>query len=449
MEQLSHRGHARAVLALGGPLIGSHLAQVALHVTDTLMLGWYGVGALAAAVLATSVFLVVFLMGSGFAWAVMPLVAAAAGAGADAEVRRAARMGMWLSILYGIACFPLMWFSGGLLELLGQAPATAGMAQAYLRIAVLGMVPALLVMVLKSYLAALERTQVVLWVTLAAVAVNAALNWALIFGNWGAPELGVRGAAVTTVLVQLVCFALLAGYAIWLPELRVHMLFHRFWRSDWQAFTRVFRLGWPIGLTNLAESGLFTASALMIGWIGTRELAAHGIAMEIITMIFMIHLGLSNAATIRAGRAFGQGQGAELRRGARVAVVLSLAVALMAVVLFILMPAPLVALFLSRQEPDRVAIIATGSALLLAAGVFQLADATQVMAMGLLRGVQDTRVPMVIAAISYWLVGIPASYILGFPLGLGAQGVWLGLALGLSLAALFLMRRFWRGAKAL
>ena len=274
----AHLSHARALLVLGLPLIGSHVAQFILHLTDTVMLGWYGILPLAAGVLGGSSFFTVFIMGSGFAKAVMPMVASANATGDERQVRRLARMGLWLSTLFAALTYPVFWWSGPILLALGQEPEVASLAQDYLRIAGLGMGPALLVMVLKSYLAALERTQVVLWITVAAAAINAALNWALIFGHWGAPELGVQGSAIATISVQLASLAMIGVYAASLPSLAKYHLFQRFWRPDWPGFRAVFRLGWPMGLTALAESGLFQASALMMGWIGTTALAAHGIA---------------------------------------------------------------------------------------------------------------------------------------------------------------------------
>ncbi|THD82194.1 MATE family efflux transporter [Aliigemmobacter aestuarii] len=440
--------HARAILVLGLPLIGSHLAQFGLHVTDTIMLGWYGVLPLAAGVLGASTFFVVFILGSGSAKAVLPLVATAHGQDDDVQVRRVTRMGLWQSAMFGVICYPLFWWSAPVLLALGQKPDVAALASDYLRIAGLGMIPALWVMVLKSYLAAMGRTQVVLWVTVAAVFVNAALNWALIFGNWGAPELGVLGSAVATVAVQVFSVVILCAYAALLPSLRRFQLFVRFWRADWPAFAQVFRLGAPMALTGLAESGLFHASALMMGWIGTVELAAHGIALEITALTFMVHVGLSNAVTVLTGRAYGAGDAAGLRLGAKVAIVMSLAFAGVTVLLFLLLPEPMIAVFLDDADPDRAAILAIGTTLLACAALFQLADAAQVMALGLLAGVQDTRVPMIYAAISYWLIGIPVSYALAFPLGLGPAGLWLGLVVGLACAAASLMARFWRRAPA-
>jgi multidrug resistance protein, MATE family len=443
-KTLTTTTHARETLVLGLPLIGSHLAQMALHVTDTVMVGWYGVVPLAAVVLGASSFFIVYVVGSGFAKAVMPMVAAALGRGDETQVRRDTRMGLWLSIAYGIVVFPVFWWSEPILLALGQNPEVSAIAQDYMRIVGFGMVPALAVTVLQSYLSALHRTQVVLWVTLAAVGLNIAVNWALIFGNWGFPELGARGAAVATVSVQIMSLVVLSLYAHFLPALRRFHLFQRFWRPDWHAMGLVWRLGVPIGLTGLAEGGMFQASALMMGWIGTVELAAHGIALEVAALTFMMHVGISSAATIRVARFDGQGDRGALRQAAKVAVVISLGVAALSVALFLAVPERIVALFLDLAKPESAAILAYGTVLLMLAALFQLADGMQVMALGLLRGVQDTRVPLVLAAVSYWLIGIPCSYVLAFPMGYGGPGLWLGLVVGLFCAAGSLMWRFWR-----
>ena len=428
---------------LGLPLIGSHLAQMALHVADTVMMGWYGVTELAAVVIASSSFFVVFILGSGFAQAVMPLVAASLGEGDETQVRRDTRMGLWLSILYGVASYPLFWWSEPILLALGQQPEVAALGQDFLRVAGFGMIPALLVMALKSYLAALSRTQMVLWVTMAALALNVAVNWFLIFGNGGAPELGVVGAAIASLSVQILSFVLLALYAGFLPDLRRFRLWQRFWRADWVALRRVFRLGWPIGMTGLAESGLFQASALMMGWIGTVELAAHGIAMQAAALAFMVHLGLSNAITVRTGYFDGAGDAVALRDGALVGIGLSLIIGMVMVAGFLIYPAQIVAIFLDMTQPESAQIVAFGTILMALAALFLIMDAMQVIALGLLRGVQDTRVPMWLAAVSYWGIGIPCSYVLAFPLGLGGVGLWLGLVVGLLFAASLLMARFW------
>lgn len=438
---MTYPQHARAILVLGLPLVGGHLAQMAIGVTDTVMLGWYSVEALAAVTLGSTYFFVLFIFGSGFAWAVMPMVASYAAEGDETGLRRATRMGLWLSLGFALVALPLMIWSEPILRLIGQGDVVVRGASAYLEIAGFGIVPALLVMVLKSYLAALERTQVVLWITVLAAVVNGAANYALIFGNWGAPELGIRGAAIASIVTQTVSLIGVVLYArLSLPE---HAIFQRLWRADPQMIVRVFMLGWPIGLTSLSEVGLFAASAMMMGWLGTVPLAAHGIAVQLAAITFMVHLGLANVATIRAGNAFGRHDPLQMERGGKMVTALSLGFATATIVLYLSVPEMLLSLFMQEDDPQRLEILAIGVGLLAMAALFQLVDGAQVIALGLLRGVQDTRMPMIFAAVSYWGVGIPCSYLFGFVLGFEGIGVWLGLVVGLALAAVLLSVRFW------
>ncbi len=440
-EAMTYGGHARAILVLGLPLIGGHLGQIAIGVTDTVMLGWYAVEALAAVTLASTYFFTVFLLGSGFAMAVMPMVASYVAEEDDTSIRRATRMGMWLSLGFAVLVLPMLLRAEPILLLLGQKPDVAADAARYLLWAGIGMVPALMVMVLKSYLAALERTQVVFWITVVAAVTNGLANYALIFGNWGAPELGLVGAAIASVSTQVVSLiGVLAYVRFVVPQ---HQMFVRFWRSDLQMLTRVFQLGWPIGLTMLSESGLFALSALMMGWLGTIPLAAHGIAVQLAAITFMVHLGLANVATIRAGNALGRRDLPHMARGAIMVTALSVAFAALTIVGFLIWPDQLISLFMQKDEPARVEILAIGVGLLAMAALFQLVDGAQVVGLGMLRGVQDTRAPMFIAAFSYWVIGAPASYLFGFTLGWGGIGVWGGLVLGLGAAAILLNGRFW------
>ncbi|MDU9003862.1 MATE family efflux transporter [Sedimentitalea todarodis] len=438
---MTYPGHIKAILVLGLPLVGGHLAQFAIGLVDTVMLGWYGVNELAAVTLASTYFFVLFILGGGFALAVMPMVAAAEASGDEISVRRSTRMGLWLSLAYALLVMPLMIWSRPILQLLGQEPLVAQLAAEYLRVACWGIIPALLVMVLKSYLAALERTQVVLWVTLTAAVTNGVVDYMLIFGNWGAPELGLFGAALASLVTQMISLIAIVAYAAWrLPD---HQIFLRLWRPDWEMMGRVFRLGVPIGLTLVSEVGLFAASALMMGWLGTLSLAAHGIVVTVASATFMVHLGLCNVATIRAGNAYGRQDRAHMARGAIAVTGLSLVFAVLTMIVFVLAPVPLLSAFMEADNPYRPEILEIGVMLLAVAALFQLVDGAQAMALGLLRGVQDTKVPMVMAAMSYWLIGIPTSYYLGFVQDMGGVGIWLGLVVGLAFTALFLMVRFW------
>lgn len=437
----TYQDHSRAIWKLGMPLILSNLAQFAIHMTDTIMLGWYDVTALAASTIAGTLFFVTFIVGAGFAQAVTPLVAAAAEENDEVQVRRVTRMGLWLSIFYGLAVtIPFFW-AEDILIAIGQDAAVASLAHIYLQIVIWQMIPALIVMTLKSFLAAMEHTAIILWATIGTAVLNGFVNYALIFGNWGMPELGIQGAAIASLLVTIVTVTILAIYILrTLPQFQ---LFKNFWRSDSETMKRVYLLGWPIGLTSLAEGGLFAASAVMMGWIGAIELAAHGIAIQLVSVTFMVHIGFSQAATVRAGRALGRKDELSLRRGGITAIGMSALYAVATSLIFLSMPETLVALFIDPNEPERTTLLRIGASLVMVAALFQLVDGFQVMAIGLLRGVQDTTVPMIMAAVSYWGIGLPISYVLAFPLGFGAIGIWLGLVMGLAIAAILLSWRFW------
>ncbi|WP_138469036.1 MATE family efflux transporter [Poseidonocella sp. HB161398] len=443
MVQLAdHRPHVRSLLALGLPLVGGQIAQVSIQIVDTLMLGWYDPRVLAGVALANSIFFALFIVGAGFSWAVTPMVAAAAAKHDQTRIRRVTRMGFWISMGYAAASMPVLLNGGALLRLLGQEPELADLAQDYLRVAAWGLFPMLTIMLMRSYLAGQSRTRVVMWVTLAGMVVNALFNWLLIFGNLGFPELGGPGAALASVITNLCGVAALAAYARRaFPEAQ---LFVRIWRPDWEELKQVFQLGWPIGMATLAETALFSATAVMIGWIGVAELAAHAIAIQIATLTFMLHVGMAQAATVLMGGAWARGDLEEQRGLARTALAVTVVLATATVAVLVPLRAPLVLFFLDPADPLRDAVLATGTGLVVMAALFQFADGAQVVMISLLRGVQDTRVPMWLAAVSYWGIGAPLGFVLGFPAGFGAVGVWVGLAGGLSCAAVLLGQRLWR-----
>jgi MATE family multidrug resistance protein len=244
------------------------------------------------------------------------------------------------------------------------------------------------------------------------------------------------------LVVQVVSIIGVVLYARW--EFPNHELFARLWKVDGEVLKAVFLLGFPIGLTALSEVTLFAMSTTMMGWLGTVPLVAHGIAINIAGLTFMLHLGLSSAATVRAGNALGRGDYEHLAAGARMAIWMSMGFALVAVLVMVSIPRPLIALFISASDPNYEAVLTLGATLMLLAALFQFVDGAQAMALGLLRGVQDTKWPMILAAISYWLIGVSTGYGLAFVAGWEGVGVWLGLVAGLATASVLLMWRFWR-----
>ena len=446
-EQTSPRNqewqhHLRATILLGLPLIGSQLAQIMIQTTDIVMLGWYGIEPLAGAVLAGQVGILVFLGVSGFAFSVMPMVANAVGAGDDVMARRSLRMGLWLVGFFAMIGILFLSFLEPLLVLFGQDPHISSISGDYMMIAMWGLLPGALTMVLRSYFSALERANIILWATLAAVVINAIGNYMLIFGNWGAPEWGVEGSAITSVGTNFATFVFLVLYACIAKEFKERQLFAKLWKPDPQVLSEILRLGAPIGIALLAEAGLFTAASLMIGWLGTIPLATHGIVLQIVTIFFMVPLGLANVATIRSGNAVGRKDINGLNAAVKAALGVAIACGITFMSVYILWPDFLIGLFLEESEPNKVEILAYGVGLLGLAAAFQVVDSIQVVLMGVLRGLKDTRVPMYYAIVCYWGFGVPVAYVFGNVLGYGGRGIWGGLTLGLLLASIVFYVRY-------
>ncbi len=439
----SWSSHFRASLALGLPLIGTQLAQMGINFVDLVMLGWLGVDDLAASVLATTLFFIVLVAGFGLAQAAMPLVAQAMGEGDTRSIRRAVRMGLWVCGIYGALLMPVLWFAEPILILLGQDPDLSARASEYVRIIQWSVFPILLVATLRSYLSAMELMRVILFVTLMSLGLNALFNWMFIFGNFGAPRLELAGAALASLITNIISAVVIVIYVIRTPLTQQHEIFVRFLQPDWEAFRRVVRLGIPIALSILAEVSMFSVAAVFMGWIGTIELAAHGIVLQLASISFMIPLSFSQVATIRIGHAVGRKDREGLSRAGIAVFVLGVGFALFAAMCFLLFPAPLISIYLDTENVDAKEIITYGIPLLALAAAFQIGDSLQVIGQAGLRGLQDTKVPMYIAVYSYWFVGMPAAYLLAFTAGFGGEGIWMGLALGLTVAAIFMCARYY------
>ncbi|MGE6741696.1 MATE family efflux transporter [Allorhizobium pseudoryzae] len=439
----SWSAHLRGTLVLGLPFVGAQLAQMAINTTDVIMVGWLGTTELASVVLATQMFFVVLIFGTGFSNAVIPLVAQAVGRGDTVQARRSVRMGMWVVIVYCVLTAPLLWFSEPILLSLGQDPQVASLAQGYLRILQWGMFPALLLMILRAFVSALERGGIVLYVTIGMFLLNAFLDYGLIFGNFGLPQWGLEGAAVASLGSNLLGLALIVLYIESRKDMRGYEIFVRFWRPDWVAFREILNVGLPISFTILAEAGLFSAASLLMGVLGTQELAAHGIALQLASIAFMIPLGLAQVASVRVGIAYGRRDPLGVKRAAMAVLVVGLSIAAVGSLLFALIPTSLGRLFLDTTKPDAQAVLLLAVPLIIAAGAFQMFDGLQAVVAGLLRGLKDTKIPMILALIAYWPIGFFCAWLFGFVLDLRGPGIWIGFVTGLMAAAVMLSIRFW------
>jgi multidrug resistance protein, MATE family len=438
----SWKSHFLATLALGVPLIGAQLAQLGINVTDVFIMGRIGTAELAAMVLAGQYFFTLFIFGSGFAAAVVPLAAQAFAQNDKTKVRRAVRMGLWVVIAFSVMTAPAIWYAEDVLIFAGQDRHIAKLAGGYLQVAGWSMIPGLAFMVLRSFLSAVGHAGFILWVTLITLVFNAVFAYGLVLGHYGLPALGMFGASVVALAANVLSLVLSIIYIERIEALRAYELFVRFWRADMHVLSEVFRLGLPISFTILAEVSLFTCASLLMGWIGTIELAAHGIALQWASVAFMIPLGLAQAATVRVGVAAGAGDHEALMRASWVVVAISMGCSLIGGLIFALYPLELASLYLDASKPDAAAVLAYAGSLVVIAGLFQMVDGLQAIAAGLLRGVKDTTVPMILALIAYWAVGFLLAYLLAFHFGFGGIGVWIGFLCGLLAAAVLLLGRY-------
>lgn len=432
----------RATFALAWPLVIAQLAQNALHTTDVIMLGWLGPSYLAAGTLATT-FIMPFLVGGmGIVGAVAPLVAQARGARDIKAVRRVVRQGIWAAILLAALMVPMLWQIRPIFGLLGQNPQATIMAEQFMQIAAWMLFPALAIVALRSLLSAFDATRIILLITVSGVVFNALINYLLIFGHFGFPRLELRGSAIATLLTNVLMFGLMLAYVLRHPRFKRFYVLMRFWKPDWPRFRELFRIGTPIGLTVLAEVGLFTAAALLMGRLGTDEVAAHAIALQCASMAFMVPLGLGIAATVRVGMAYGRTDPEGIRKAGWTAFVLGTGFMAITCTLFLTVGPIIVSWFLDPRVPENANALALAATFLVVAGVFQLVDGAQVVAAHALRGLSDTKIPMVLAIVGYWAVGLPIAYILGFNVGWRGVGIWIGLAAGLAFVAVVLVTRF-------
>ncbi len=439
----SLRHEVRATVALAVPIVLTQLAQMSMSFVDVVMVGRLGEAteALAAIALGSSVYVWLSVVCIGVLVAVQPTVAQAVGAGDDDAAGRGARQGLWLATLLGVPFTVLLGFGEEILRATGQAPDVAVLAGGYLGAIRWGFVPNLWFTALRGLCEGDAWPRPVLLVTVLGVVANAVLNYALMFGAVGLPALGVVGTGVSSALTITVMTVALAVVVARGRFARFHV-FTRIRRPDSEMLGALFRLGWPIGVGFGLEAGLFTAATVLVGRLPEHEvaLAAHQIAISAASLTFMVPLGVGMAGGVRVGQRAGAGDLAGAARAGWISVGIGAAFMASAALLFWLAPGAVVWVYAgSRPDPEVAALAAT---LLGVAAVFQLFDGVQASVAGALRGLKDTRAPMVIAGVAYWVVGIGVGWVLGLRWGGGAPGLWWGLTLGLVVAAVALSARF-------
>jgi multidrug resistance protein, MATE family len=422
-------------LALACPIIAGQVGQMLMGLVDTLMVGHVGTSSLAAAAFANCLMSVAFVFGIGVLTSVGVLVSRAHGAGMVRQKRVILRSSIWLSAMVGVALATVLTLAQPWLSVFRQPEAVLAEAKPFIAILSWSLVPALIFISSKTFCEALSRPFVPAQIMYLGVALNVLLNWVLIFGNLGAPALGLVGAGWATFISRIVTMmgTLLfcarvtgSGFSVLLPGLHLSTI-----RS-------LLRLGLPVGLQYLSEVGAFAFAAILMGWISTAALAAHQIAISCAATTFMFPLGIAQAVGLRIGQAVGAGTDELVRIIGFGGLFLSGLMMLFFALVYALLGHSIASNFSSDS-----AVVGLTSNLLLIAGLFQIADGVQVTAMGGLRGLADVRAPMILAFIYYWLCAIPIGYFAAFVFGAGAVGIWAGLATGLFIAAVTMTIRFW------
>jgi multidrug resistance protein, MATE family len=435
------RRELRAMTRLATPIVLTQLAWVAMMTTDTAMIGHLGAGALAGATLSLMVFFLAFVGCFGVVMATAALASQAFGARQPRQVRRIIRQGWWVTIALTTPCLVLFSFTGEILALFGQPPETLPHATAYMSTLMWSLPPAIAFTVLRNFISALGRPTPALWVMMAGVPLNAALDYGLIFGNFGLPRLELAGAGIATSIINVTVFCSLLVFVVFRRRYARYAILGRFWRADWGQFRQIFRIGLPIAGTSLMEAGFFIGAVFVIGHFGTDVIAAHMIAIQLPHITFMVPMGLSQAATVRVGHAVGRRDTVAAYQAGWMALAVTICFMLLMTIVVLCIPELFAALFLDATRTDSVAVLSLAVSFLFLAAFFQIADGIQVVAAGGLRGLNDTFVPMAIAAVSYWAVGLGTGIGLAFGMEMQGTGLWLGFIVGLSCAATLLTWR--------
>ncbi len=435
-----------ATFRLAAPLALAQLAQIGMGVTDTIMLGALGRDALAAGGLGAGLFFSLTTVLQGLVMGVSILIAHARGANQHERIAPVLRAGFVLATITAIPVMVTLWEIEPLLLVIGEPPDLAEAVAGYIRILLFAAPAALSLAVQRSYLSAVGWARLVMIVSAGGLILNAALNYGLMFGAFGLPEMGYRGSATATLVALWTMAGVTAACMHWARTdggSRQAGLVH--WPAVRRAVGELAALGWPIAVTLGVEILLFLAGALMMGLLGATALAAHQVALTVASVTFMVPLGIAQAANVRVGFHMGAGQPRAARRAAAAALILGVGFMAVAAVIILAVPRQIALLFnLDAGDATDAEVIGVVLPLLAICAFFQVFDGAQTIAVGALRGLKDTRVPALLAGLSYWAVGFPIAWALGFPLAWGPTGVWWGLAIGLAAAAVVLNWRFWR-----
>ncbi len=432
----------RESLHLTIPLASAQVAQAATGFVDTVMMGSLGQETLAGGGIAATTFTTLLVIATGVVIGVSPLIAEAYGAGNKARIQQLTCQGIWLSLLLAIPGMFLLANIDGLMRQFGLAENIVLLAKTFLNIMLWGFLPALIFAMLKSVVSSLSQARIITLVVVIGTLFNAVGNYILGFGKLGFPALGLRGIAWASVLSHWLMLTLLIVYICQHKQLKIYNFFEDLQEFEPKILKELIWLGVPIAISFAFEIGLFTTTTYLMGILGTDILAAHQIVFQTIAVIFMIPLGISFATTIRVGQWMGQQNAEGVKRSAYVSMWMGgLFMTVMAIIL-LLFPRQIIGLYLNIDNPKNNSAIALATSMLSIAAISQILDGVQTTAAGALRGLQDTRVPMLLSFLAFWGIGLFSGYLLGFGLGFGGVGLWWGQLIGVAIAAGLFVWRF-------
>jgi len=432
----SWRQEFKETLTLGIPMAGAQLSQTLMNTTDVALVGRLKGESLAAMAVGQAAYGLFLSLGIGLVAAVGPLVSQAHGAGNHKAIARTIAIGCYSAILCGMLFIPLLYSVEYLFTWLEYTPEMKVLATGYTRAVMLGLPFSLLFFVQKNYLDSISQPRLPMLIAVVGIFVNAVADYALMYGHFGLPALGVTGTGLATSTVNLFMFLALL-WATWKPEFTQALKAQT--RTEWKEF---FEVGLPISGSIGVEVGLFVVGALMMGYLGTEEAAAHQIVLVCAATTFMVPLGISFAGSTRVGQAVGRGDFRAIRPAGLASMAVGSGFMVVTAILFLLFPDTVVSLFWDPSIEKDETVQRFAVELLIIAGIFQIFDGLQVTSMGALRGMKDVKIPMVVGALSYWVVGLGSAVYLTFSTPLRHEGLWIGLLLGLATAGLTLCLRF-------
>ena len=440
------KDEVRALLRLGLPLVATQVTQFAILTVDAIMVGRLGQAPLAAAALGTTIYFIGWLVGFGPVSAVAPVIAQAVGARPNrrARVAVAVRMGLWAAFVTSLPIMAvfILW-SEDILLLFRQPAEIAAAAAPYIAILSLGLPFAFGLIVMRNFVSSLSKPNSALAFVVLVTVLNIILNWMFIYGNLGAPRLELVGAGVASALANFIGFFAFLFWAHYSKAFRRYELLKNFWRPHFGQLKEHFVIGLPIGLTVAFEGGLFNAGVFLMGTFGTVALAAHHIAVNVASMTFMVALGISLGGVVRVGLAAGAGNASGIRRAGYCTIVVAAFCQSLFAFAMAIFPHPIIALYVDTNAPENAVMVEQAALFLRIAAVFQIFDAIQVAAAHALRGLKDTRIPMLLAGFSYWAIGFPTCWYLAFETNLDGVGIWWGFVLCLFTASVVMTLRFW------